>query len=71
MCSSSRRHGRLSRKGTKGVKSMLLTKECEKHLQELHEKNQDEDLIMKQHKLYFTTWFQDLTTIMLDMNNVL
>jgi hypothetical protein len=32
----------------------------EKHLQELHEKNQDKDLIMKQHKLYFTTWFKDL-----------
>jgi hypothetical protein len=27
----------------------------EKHLQELHEKNQDEDSIMKQHKLHFTT----------------
>jgi hypothetical protein len=32
----------------------------EKHLQELHEKNKDRDLIMKQHKLYFTTWFKDL-----------
>jgi hypothetical protein len=32
----------------------------EKHLQELHEKNQDEVLIMKQHKLYFTTWLKDL-----------
>jgi hypothetical protein len=32
----------------------------EKHLQELHEKNQDEDLIMKQHKLHFTTWLKDL-----------
>jgi hypothetical protein len=31
----------------------------EKHLQELHEKNQDEDLIMKQHKLRFTTWLKD------------
>jgi hypothetical protein len=31
-----------------------------KHLQELHEKNQDEDLIMKQHKLHFTTWLKDL-----------
>jgi hypothetical protein len=31
----------------------------EKHLQELHEKNQDEDLIMKQHKLHFTTWMKD------------
>jgi hypothetical protein len=32
----------------------------EKHLQELREKNQDEDLIMKQHKLYFITWLKDL-----------
>jgi hypothetical protein len=27
----------------------------DKHLQELREKNQDEVLIMKQHKLHFTT----------------
>jgi hypothetical protein len=32
----------------------------EKHLQELHEKKQDEDLTMKQHKLHFTTWLKDL-----------
>jgi hypothetical protein len=32
----------------------------EKHLQELHEKNQDKVLIRKQHKLYFTTWLKDL-----------
>jgi hypothetical protein len=32
----------------------------EKHLQELHEKNQGEVLIMKQHKLHFTTWLKDL-----------
>jgi hypothetical protein len=32
----------------------------EKHLQELREKNQDEDLIMKQHMLYFTSWLKDL-----------
>jgi YD repeat-containing protein len=31
-----------------------------KHLQELRQKNQDEDLIMKQHKLHFTTWLNDL-----------
>jgi hypothetical protein len=31
-----------------------------KHLQELHGKNQDEILIMKQHKLHFTTWLKDL-----------
>jgi hypothetical protein len=32
----------------------------EKHLQELREKNQDEALIMKQHKVHFTTWLKDL-----------
>jgi hypothetical protein len=32
----------------------------EKHLHELREKNQDEDLIMKQHKLHFTTRLKDL-----------
>jgi hypothetical protein len=32
----------------------------EKHLHELHKKNQDRDLIMKQHKLHFTTWLKDL-----------
>jgi hypothetical protein len=32
----------------------------EKHLQELRKKNQDEDLIMKQHKLHFTTWLKDI-----------
>jgi hypothetical protein len=31
-----------------------------KHLQELREKNPDEDLIMKQHKLHFTTWLKVL-----------
>jgi hypothetical protein len=31
-----------------------------KHLQELREKNQDKDLIMKQHKLHFTTWLKDI-----------
>jgi hypothetical protein len=31
-----------------------------KHLQVLREKNQDEGLIMKQYKLYFTTWLKDL-----------
>jgi hypothetical protein len=31
-----------------------------KHLQELHEKNQDNDLIMKQHKLHFITWLNDI-----------
>jgi hypothetical protein len=76
----SRHHGRLSRKGTKGAKSIIDTtyervreahfsimhelavmrSYVEKHLQELHEKNQDEDLIMKQHKLHFTTWLKDL-----------
>jgi hypothetical protein len=32
----------------------------EKHLQELHEKNQGEVLIMKQHKIHFITWLKDL-----------
>jgi hypothetical protein len=32
----------------------------EKHLQELRGKNQDEDLVMKQHKLHFTTWLKNL-----------
>jgi hypothetical protein len=32
----------------------------EKDLQELHEKNEDEDLIMKQHKLHFTIQLNDL-----------
>jgi hypothetical protein len=32
----------------------------EKHLQELCGKNQDEDLVMKQHKLHFTTWLKNL-----------
>jgi hypothetical protein len=78
--SVSRHHGRLSRKGTKGAKSIIeatyervreahfsvmhqlavMRPYIEKHLQELHEKNQDEVLIMKQHKLHFTTCFRDL-----------
>jgi hypothetical protein len=33
----------------------------EKNLQELCEKTQDEDLIMKQHKLHFTRWLKDLS----------
>jgi hypothetical protein len=32
----------------------------EKHLRELHERIQDEALIMKQHKLYFTVWLKEL-----------
>jgi hypothetical protein len=40
---------------------LVVMRPCvEKHLQELHEKNQDEVLIMKQHKLHFTTWLKDL-----------
>jgi hypothetical protein len=73
-------HGRLSRKGTIGAKSIVDTTYervheahfsimhqlavmrpyVKKHFQELREKNQDEDLIMKQHKLHFTTWLKDL-----------
>jgi hypothetical protein len=76
----SRHHGRLSRKGTKGAKSIIdatYKRVCEahfsvmhqlavlrpyvkKHLQKLHEKNKDEVLILKQHKLLFTTWLKDL-----------
>jgi hypothetical protein len=32
----------------------------EKHLQELCERIQDEALIMKQHKLHFTSWLKEL-----------
>jgi hypothetical protein len=32
----------------------------EKHLKELRDKNQNKVLIMKQHKLHFTTWLKDL-----------
>jgi hypothetical protein len=32
----------------------------EKHLQEFHERIQDETLIMKQHKLHFTAWLKGL-----------
>jgi hypothetical protein len=76
----SRHHGKLSGKGTKGVKSIIdatykrvhethfstmhqlvvMRPYVEKHLQELHKENQDKDLIMKQHKLHFTTWLKDL-----------
>jgi hypothetical protein len=76
----SQHHGRLSRKGTKGAKSIIdatYKRVCEEHFsimhqlsvmrpyienhwQELHEKNQDKDLIIKQHKLHFTTWLKDL-----------
>jgi hypothetical protein len=38
----------------------VMRKYVEKHWQGHREKNQDEDLIMKQHKLYFTTWLKDL-----------
>jgi hypothetical protein len=31
-----------------------------KHLQQLREKKQDEDIIMKQHKVHFTTRLKDL-----------
>jgi hypothetical protein len=32
----------------------------EKHLQEFHERIQDETLIMKQYKLHFTAWLKKL-----------
>jgi hypothetical protein len=38
----------------------IMRPSVEKHLQELREKNQNNDLIMKQHKLHFTTWLKDL-----------
>jgi hypothetical protein len=54
---------------------MLLTKESMKHildvmrsyveknLQDLREGNHDEALIMKQHKLHFTAWLNDLNLL--------
>jgi hypothetical protein len=36
---------------------------AKKHLQELREKNQGTDLIMKQYKLQFTTWLKDLNLL--------
>jgi hypothetical protein len=39
---------------------MIVRPYVEKHLQELHKKIQDRTLIMKQHKLHFTTWLKDL-----------
>jgi hypothetical protein len=79
----SRHHGRLSRKGIKGTKSIIdatyervheahfsimhqfavMRPYVEWHLQELRDKNQDGDLIMKQHKLHFTTWLKDLNLL--------
>jgi hypothetical protein len=35
----------------------------EKHLHELREKIQDEALIMKQHKIHFTTWLKNLNLL--------
>jgi hypothetical protein len=35
----------------------------EKHLQELHEKNQDKTLIMKQYKLHFTIWLKHINLL--------
>jgi hypothetical protein len=32
----------------------------EKNLQEIHKRIQDEALIMKQHKIHFTSWLKDL-----------
>jgi hypothetical protein len=39
----------------------------EKHLQELHKKNQDKDLIMKQHKLHFTTSLKDIDLLVAEI----
>jgi hypothetical protein len=38
----------------------IMRSYVEKHLQELHEKKQDEALNIKPHKLHFTTWLKDL-----------
>jgi hypothetical protein len=38
----------------------------EKHLQELHERIQDKTLIMKQDKLHFTAWLNDLNILIND-----
>jgi hypothetical protein len=38
----------------------------EKHLQELHQRIQDETLIMKQHKLHFTAWLKDINILIGD-----
>jgi hypothetical protein len=35
----------------------------EKHLQGPPKENQDKDLIMKQHKLHFTTWSKDVNLL--------
>jgi hypothetical protein len=35
----------------------------EKHLQELHEKNQDKTFIMKQYKLHFTIWLKHINLL--------
>jgi hypothetical protein len=40
----------------------------EKHLHELREKIQDEALIMKQHKLHFTTWLKNLNLLVGEMS---
>jgi hypothetical protein len=39
---------------------LVMRSYVKKHLQELYKKNQDKDLIMKQHNLRFTTWLKDL-----------
>jgi hypothetical protein len=38
----------------------VMRPHVEKHLQELHERMQDETLIIKPHKLHFMTWLKDL-----------
>jgi hypothetical protein len=40
---------------------VVLRPYVEKHLQDLHERIQDEALIMKQHKLHFTAWSKNLS----------
>jgi hypothetical protein len=38
----------------------------EKHLQELHERIQDETLIMKQHNLHFIAWLKHINILIGD-----
>jgi hypothetical protein len=39
---------------------VVMRPNVQKHLQELHERIQDETLIIKQPKLYFTAWLKNL-----------
>jgi hypothetical protein len=45
------------------VKSIIDATYVEKHLQELCEKNQHKDLIIKKHKHHFSIWSKDLNLL--------